>query len=91
MPKGQHGRQACGENHGSAKLSEAQARYAWRSKTSSEELAQVYGVSERAILDIREGRRWKHLRGAAQSMNGAILVAYLAIAAVALAVVVLPI
>lgn len=59
-------RQARGERSGTAKLTEAQATEikALAGSVPFAVLAQRFGVSDRAVRYIAEGRRWKHLPAA---------------------------
>lgn len=53
-----------GELHHNAKLTEAQVREIWASTgRSGRELAEIHGVSQQLICDIRKGRRWGHVTG----------------------------
>lgn len=50
-----------GEKAGRAKLTEADVREIRASKDGCTKLARKYGVSERSILDITNGKSWKHV------------------------------
>lgn len=59
------GRHAKGEQHGKAKLTEAQVReirVLWRT-VGVAELARRFGVSQRAVRFAAEGKNWRHLNG----------------------------
>jgi len=57
-----HGTTPWGERNGSAVLTELQVRKILASKKSAKALAKRYDVSRSAVLRIRNGRTWKHLR-----------------------------
>jgi hypothetical protein len=63
------GREARGERHGRAKLTESQALEILAQTNSPNrprgtlvKLARRYGISGATVLDIASGKRWKHLR-----------------------------
>jgi hypothetical protein len=59
-----HGTAPRGENHGSAKLTEAQVkeiRSVPLHRGVVKELASLYGVSATTISNVRSGRNWGHL------------------------------
>lgn len=53
-----------GEAHHDAKLTESAVRAILASSLSHVALAERYGVSRRAIYDVRSGRTWKHISSA---------------------------
>ncbi len=64
--RSQKGRGKFGEQHGRAKLDDAQVRDIWRLLTAGRvlhaEIARRYGVSRGRISDIAAGKTWKHVR-----------------------------
>lgn len=50
-----------GSQHGRALLTEAQVLAIRASKLSTKRLAEMYGVTVRAIQDVRGGKSWKHI------------------------------
>lgn len=50
-----------GEDHGCAKLTEAEVKAIRTSKSTPAELAHQYGVSRRTVRDILAMRSWRHL------------------------------
>lgn len=54
-----------GETHGNAKLSQAQAIEIRAMSGTNQAIARLFGVSREQVRDIKSGRRWKHLDGAA--------------------------
>lgn len=72
MPRGdRHGlrlhphRAARGERVGGAKLTEDQVRHVLTSPLSQRQLARDLGVDRRTISLIRQGKTWRHVKGAA--------------------------
>lgn len=57
----ERGRQAKGERHGAAKLSEEDVRAIRASPSTGAQLAKRYGVTEATISHIRVGKHWKHV------------------------------
>lgn len=57
-------RHSHGEVHGMAKLTEEQARLALESHAPNSTLAELFGVTRDHVAAIRNGKVWKHLRGA---------------------------
>lgn len=56
------GRQARGERHYSARLTESQVRAILRDDRKPEEVAADYGVNHCTINDIRARRTWRHIK-----------------------------
>jgi uncharacterized protein YerC len=51
-----------GENHGSAKLTEAQAIAIMKDTRTYREIARNYNMSLTTVNNIKNGKRWKHLQ-----------------------------
>lgn len=59
--RNEKGRQARGEGHASAKLTEEDVRAIRCDQRSNRELASIYGVFETTISEARRRKTWKHI------------------------------
>lgn len=64
--KAEHGTQVCGENHPSARLTQAQAleilRLRRENQITATDVARSYSISRRSASDLLDGTTWKHLQ-----------------------------
>jgi hypothetical protein len=58
------GRQALGDGHGMAKITEAIALAIMKSTGTLRSQAELYGISTTQVSNIRTGKSWKHLHAA---------------------------
>ena len=56
-------RNAKGEKHGIAKITEREAAEIFRSPLAAAALAECYGISRRSVSDIKLRKTWAHLNG----------------------------
>jgi hypothetical protein len=57
-----HGTSQIGERHPRARLTETAVRSIRVDRRSAAEIGAAYGVSRHTIADVRQGKRWTHVR-----------------------------